>query len=122
VARAVEEKSAGLADDMENFPLQWALPRSIRGWTLTTLPEELVKIGTKVVCHARHAIFQLAEVAVPPELFAAILGRSGRIRAACASLLKFAATPQQARSVSPCVHGSPRGSIVEYVWGKAPMR
>ena len=33
--------------------------------TLTTLREKLVKIGSKVVHHARYVIFQLAEVAVP---------------------------------------------------------
>lgn len=39
------------------------------------LREKLVKIGARVVKHARHVIFQLAEVAVPRELFAAILRR-----------------------------------------------
>ena len=52
-----------------------ALPRSIRHWSLTTLKEKLVKIGAKVVRHSRYVIFQLAEVAVPRQLFAAILGR-----------------------------------------------
>jgi len=32
-------------------------------------------IGAKVVRHARYVIFQFAEVAVPREVFAAILGR-----------------------------------------------
>jgi hypothetical protein len=32
-----------------------------------------VKIGAKVVRHARYAIFQMAEVAVPRELFDHIL-------------------------------------------------
>ncbi len=52
-----------------------ALPRSIRHWSLTTLREKLVKIGARIVKHSRYFIFQLAEVAVPAELFAAILGR-----------------------------------------------
>ena len=64
---------------------QLALPRSILSWNLTTLREKLVKIGAKVVAHARYVIFQLAEVAVPRQLFAAILGRIGRLRLACAS-------------------------------------
>ncbi len=34
---------------------------------------ELVKIGAKVVRHARYAVFQMAEVAVPKELFEEIL-------------------------------------------------
>jgi hypothetical protein len=45
----------------------------------------LVKIGAKVVTHAKYVIFQLAEVAVPHQLFAAILERIGRLRLACAS-------------------------------------
>ena len=62
-----------------------ALPRSIRSWTLTTLREKLVKIGAKVVTHAKYLVFQLAEVAVPRKLFAVILERIGRLRLACAS-------------------------------------
>jgi len=50
--------------------------------TMTTLREKLVKIGAKVVRHARHVVFQLAEVAVPKELFAVILGRIARLREA----------------------------------------
>jgi hypothetical protein len=52
---------------------------------LTTLREKLVKIGAKVVTHAKYVIFQLAEVAVPRQLFGAILERIGRLRLACAS-------------------------------------
>ena len=62
-----------------------ALPRSVRSWSLTTLREKLVKIGAKVVAHAKYVIFQLAEVAVPRQLFAAILERIGRLRLAGAS-------------------------------------
>jgi hypothetical protein len=39
----------------------------------------LVKIGAKVVAHARYVTFQLAEVAVPRKLFAAILSRIDRL-------------------------------------------
>jgi hypothetical protein len=42
-------------------------------WSLTTLREKLVKIGAKVVRHGRYVAFQLAEVAVPKELFRKIL-------------------------------------------------
>ena len=42
-------------------------------WSLTTLREKLVKIGAKVVSHGRYVTFQLAEVAVPRELFRKIL-------------------------------------------------
>ena len=45
---------------------------------LTTLREKLIKIGAKVVRHAKYVTFQMAEVAVPRELFAAILERIQR--------------------------------------------
>ena len=61
------------------------LPKPIKGWTLTTLREKLIKIGAKVVSHSKYVIFQLAEVAVPRQLFAAILERIARLRLVCAS-------------------------------------
>jgi hypothetical protein len=74
-----------LAYNLANFLRQLALPRSIRSWNLTTLREKLVRIGAKVVSHAKYLVFQLAEVAVPRKLFARILGRITRLRLACAS-------------------------------------
>jgi len=68
-----------LAHNLANFLRRLALPGSIRHWSLTTLEEKLVKIGAKVVRHSRYVIFQLAEVAVPRDLFAAILGRIQRL-------------------------------------------
>ncbi len=50
-----------------------ALPEAIEYRSLTTLREKLVKIGAKVVRHGRYVTFQLAEVAVPKELFRKIL-------------------------------------------------
>ena len=38
----------------------------------------LIKIGAKVVTHSRYVIFQMAEVAAPRALFAAILERIQR--------------------------------------------
>ena len=61
------------------------LPKPIKGWTLTTLREKLIKIGAKVVAHAKYLTFQLAEVAVPRKLFARILERIARLGPACAS-------------------------------------
>jgi hypothetical protein len=44
------------------------------------MQNKLIKIGAKVVSHARYVIFQLAEVAVPGELFEQILLRIRCIR------------------------------------------
>ena len=68
-----------LAYNFGNFLRRLALPRKVSHWSLTTLREKLVKIGAKVVRHSGYVIFQMAEVAVPRELFKAILERIGRL-------------------------------------------
>jgi hypothetical protein len=74
-----------LAYNLANALRQLVLPKPIRGWTLTTLRQKLIKIGAKVVRHSKYVLFQLAEVAVPRKLFARILGRIARLCPACAS-------------------------------------
>ena len=74
-----------LAYNLGNFLRQLALPRPVRTWTLTTLRETLIKIGAKVVAHAKYVTFQLAEVAVPRKRFARILERIARLSPAWAS-------------------------------------
>ena len=69
-----------LAYNLGNFLRRLALPRSVKHWSLTTLREKLIKIGAKVVLHARYVIFQMAEVAVPRKLFCEILRRIHRLR------------------------------------------
>ena len=69
-----------LAYNLGNFLRRLALPGKISHWSLTTLREKLVKIGAKVVKHSRYVIFQMAEVAVPQQLFWAILERIRRLR------------------------------------------
>jgi hypothetical protein len=64
-----------LAYNLGNFLRRLVLPRSMKTWAMTTLREKLIKIGAKVVHHARSVIFQMAEVAVPRHLFHAILAR-----------------------------------------------
>ena len=74
-----------LAYNLGNFLRQAVLPATVRHWTLTTLREKFIKIGAKVVRHSRQIIFQMAEVAVPKELFQTILERIGRLRFVAAS-------------------------------------
>jgi Transposase DDE domain group 1 len=76
---AVRLQLFALAYNFGNFLRQLALPKPIRNWSMTTLREKLIKIGAKVVRHARYTIFQLAEVAVPRELFSAIIARIEQI-------------------------------------------
>jgi hypothetical protein len=70
-----------LAYNLGNFVRRLALPASVKHWTLTTLREKLIKIGAKVVHHARYVTFQLAEVAIPRRLYGAILERIRRFAA-----------------------------------------
>ncbi len=63
-----------LAYNLANFMRTLALPKEIEHWSLTTLREKLIKIGGKVVAHSRYVTFQMAEVAVPRDLFRKILG------------------------------------------------
>jgi hypothetical protein len=68
-----------LANNLGNFLRRLALRRPIQHWSLTTLREKLIKIGAKVTRHAKYVTFQLAEVAVTRNLFAAILDRIARL-------------------------------------------
>jgi hypothetical protein len=69
-----------LAYNLANFMRTLALPEAVAQWSLTSLREKLIKIGARVVRHARYAVFQMAEVAVPRELFRKILQRIERLR------------------------------------------
>jgi len=77
---AVRLQLFALAYNLGNFLRRLALPRKIQQWTLTTLREKLIKIGAKVIRHARSITFQLGEVAVPRELFETILQKIDRLR------------------------------------------
>ena len=69
-----------LAYNLRNVLRRLPLPRSVKHWSLTTLREKLVKIGAKVVTHARYVVSEMAEVAVPKKLFRSILERIRRLR------------------------------------------
>jgi hypothetical protein len=75
----VDELSIYDPRNLGNFLRRLALPQAVQHWSLTTLREKLIKIGAKIVRHARYVTFQLAEVAVPRRLFAAILDRIARL-------------------------------------------
>jgi hypothetical protein len=61
------------AYNLRNFLRTLATPEPIKEWSLTSLKEKLIKIGAKVVHHGRYVLFQMAEVAIPRNLFANIL-------------------------------------------------
>ena len=69
-----------MAYNLPNFMRTLALPKEVEHWSLTTLRENLLKIGAKVVHHGRYITFQLAEVAVPRNLIREILRRIDGLR------------------------------------------
>jgi hypothetical protein len=79
-ANAVRLQLHALAYNPGNFLRTLATPEPIKDWTLTTLKEKLIKIGAKVVSHARYVAFQMAEVAIPRDLFSDILRMIAELR------------------------------------------
>jgi hypothetical protein len=69
-----------LAYNLGNFLITLWLPNAVQHWSLTTLRDRLIKIGGKIVRHRRFVTFQMAEVAIPRNLFADILSRIERLR------------------------------------------
>jgi hypothetical protein len=79
-ANAVRLQLHALAYNLANFFRTLVLPDEVEQWSLTTLREKVVKIGAKVISHARYTVFQMAEVAVPHHLFRRILGLINDLR------------------------------------------
>lgn len=69
-----------MAYNIGNFLRRLALPKSINDWSLRTMREKLIKIGAKVVNHARYITFQMAEVLVSKSLFRQILAKIHRLK------------------------------------------
>jgi hypothetical protein len=69
-----------LAYNLGMFLQSTDLPDEVASWSLTSLQTRLIKIGARVVRHARTIIFQLAEVAIPCGLFRRILAPIHRLR------------------------------------------
>ena len=80
-ANAVRLQLHILAYNLGNFMRTLALPKQAEPWSLTSLREKLIKIGAKVVSHGRYVTFQMAEVAVPRQMFQEILTLIARLRA-----------------------------------------
>jgi hypothetical protein len=79
-ANAVRLQLHALAYNLGNFLRTLATPEPIKDWSLTSLKEKLIKIGAKVVSSGRYVAFQMAEVAIPKNLFADILRLIAELR------------------------------------------
>jgi hypothetical protein len=85
-ANAARLQLHALAYNLANFLRTLALPPELERWSLTTIREKLIKIGGKVVAHARYTTFQMAEVAVPRVLFNRVLQMIDHLRRQRAAL------------------------------------
>ena len=79
-ANAVRLQLHALAYNLANFLRTAATSEPIERWSLTSLRERLIKTGTRLVCHARYAVFQMAEAALPRSVFAGILSLINGLR------------------------------------------
>jgi NAD+ synthetase len=68
------------AYNLGNFLRTLATPEPIMGWSLTSLKEKLFKICAKVVSHGRYVASQMAEVAIPRQMFQEILRLIAELR------------------------------------------
>jgi hypothetical protein len=79
-ANAVRLQLHALAYNLGNFLRTLATPEPIKEWSLTSLKDKLIKIGAKVVSHGRYVAFQMAEVAIPRQMFQEILRLIAELR------------------------------------------
>jgi hypothetical protein len=70
-----------LAYNLGMFLQSTDLPDEVASWSLTSLQTRLIKIGARVVRHARAISFQLADVAISCDLFRRILAAIHGLRA-----------------------------------------
>jgi len=75
VANQVRLQLFIMAYNLGNFLRRLVLPKPIKDWSLRSLQAKLIKMGGRMVRHARRIIFQLSEVAISREIFAALLVR-----------------------------------------------
>jgi hypothetical protein len=79
-ANAVRLQLHALAYNLANFLRTLVTPEGIETWSLTSLRERLIKTGARLVRHARYAVFQLAEAALPRAVFAGVLDLINSLR------------------------------------------
>lgn len=62
-----------LAYNLGNFLHRLYLSKAVKQWSLRSVHIKLIKIGARLVRHARRLVFQLGEVAVSREVFREVL-------------------------------------------------
>ena len=80
VANQVRLQLFILAYNLGNFLRRLTGPKVVKEWFLQSVQLKLIKAGARLVRHARRLVFQMAEVAVPRDVWMAILERIGGLR------------------------------------------
>ena len=80
VANQVRLQLFILAYNLGNFLRRLTLPKVVKEWSLQSVQLKLIKTGARLVRHARRLVFQMAEVAVPRDVWAAVLERISCLR------------------------------------------
>lgn len=75
-----------------------ATSEAVESWSLTSLREWLIKTGARLVKHARYAVFQLAEAALPRAMFGSVLELINRLRGPAATMASRGAVRSQIRT------------------------
>ena len=79
-ANTVRLQLHALAYNLGNFLRTLATPEPIKDWSLSSLKEKLIKIGCQGGEPGRYIAFQMAEVAIPRQLFREILRLIAELR------------------------------------------
>jgi hypothetical protein len=79
-ANAVRLQLHALAYNLGNFLRTLANAGADQGLVADQPEEKLIKIGAKVVSHGRYVAFQMAEVAIPRQMFQEILRLIAELR------------------------------------------
>jgi Transposase DDE domain group 1 len=80
VANQVRRQRFILAENLGRFLRRLTRPKAVKEWSLRRVPLKLIKTGARLVRHARRLVFQMAEGAVPRDVWAAVLGRISCLR------------------------------------------
>jgi hypothetical protein len=68
-----------LAYNLGNLLRRLVLPREMATWSLTSLKDRVIKVGARLVKHARRLVFQMAEVSLTRGMLAQILEKIRRL-------------------------------------------
>ena len=69
-----------LAYNMGNYLRGLSRPKAVKAWSLPSVQRKRITTGARLVRHAQRLVCQMAEVAVPGDVWAAGLGRRSGLR------------------------------------------